>query len=260
MPSLTEAKKYSQKIFNLRSKTGQKWQRWLGLLNLVFIGLLIYEIIYGTSALLKTIEITLGSIFALELTIRWWITEKKTQFYTDWFNLIDAVVIMAVFGKYFVYDALLLQLISGLRLLRSYRVLSTLAKQHKQVFFYYETLKGLLTLFLFVFIMSGVVVNLLGPKNPAINNFTDALYFTITTLTTTGFGDITVEDRTDKLVVIFIMIFGASLFLKLATSLFKGRKVFYRCKECGLTHHEADASHCKHCGSVIDITTDGTPN
>lgn len=254
---MTAFKVFCQQCLNFRTNRGRNFGRAMGLLNLVFIGLLIYEIIYGSSPIIKALELSLGVIFAIELGTRFWVDKHKAKFFFDWFNFIDLVVIVAVFGKYLVYDTLLLQLVSALRLLRSYRVLSELSQQNRQVFYYYETLKNLLTLLLFIFIMSGVVFTLLGAKNDSINNFTDALYFTITTLTTTGFGDITVQDRSDKLLVIFIMIVGASIFLKLATSLFRAKKVFYECEECGLTHHEVDASHCKHCGEVVHIKTKG---
>ena len=44
---------------------------------------------------------------------------------------------------------------------------------------------------LFFFIMAGTVYETQHWRNPAISNYVDALYFTVTALTTTGFGDIT---------------------------------------------------------------------
>jgi Ion channel len=85
----------------------------------------------------------------------------------------------------------------------------------------------------------------------------DALYFTVTTLTTTGFGDITMEDPAGRLLAVLIMIFGVSLFIRLAQTLFRPTKVHFECPDCGLTRHDADAVHCKHCGKVIHIETEG---
>jgi len=31
------------------------------------------------------------------------------------------------------------------------------------------------------------------------------------------------------------------------------------CHSCGLSLHDADAVHCKHCGTVIHIDTEGQP-
>jgi voltage-gated potassium channel len=54
-----------------------------------------------------------------------------------------------------------------------------------------------------------------------------------------------------------VMIFGVTLFLRLAQVLFRPPKVEYTCPHCGLTVHDADAVHCKHCGETIDIKTEG---
>ena len=246
-----------QKAFNTKTKFGKRVSRSLIFLNRIFIGLLVAEIVWKHQAWIMSLEIFLGTIFALELAARFWIDKSKSKFFFNLYNTVDLIVIVAVFAKFFIFSALLLQMISSLRILRSYRALAEISRQNKRVFYYYETLKIVLTLLVFILIMSSLVFNILGPKNEAINNFTDALYFTITTLTTTGYGDITVQDQGDKLLVIFIMIFGAAIFLKLATNLFRPRKVFYRCSHCGLTHHEPDASHCKHCCHTVKIQTEG---
>ena len=94
-------------------------------------------------------------------------------------------------------------------------------------------------------------------RNPAINNYADALYFTVTTLTTTGFGDITLQGTSGRLLAVMIMIFGVSLFIRLVQTLFRPQKVHYECPVCGLTRHDPDAVHCKHCGATIHIQTEG---
>ena len=95
--------------------------------------------------------------------------------------------------------------------------------------------------------------------NPAIHNYADALYFTVTTLTTTGFGDITLPGTWGRLLSVIIMIFGVSLFIRLIQVLFRPPKVEYECPDCGLRNHDADAVHCKHCGRVLHIAAEGIP-
>jgi voltage-gated potassium channel len=56
---------------------------------------------------------------------------------------------------------------------------------------------------------------------------------------------------------IVIMVVGVALFLRLAQTLFRPNKVAHTCPECGLTRHDPDAVHCKHCGTVIKIETEG---
>ena len=73
----------------------------------------------------------------------------------------------------------------------------------------------------------------------------------------TGFGDITLQGTSGRLLAVLIMIFGVSLFIRLAQTVFRPNKVQYECPECGLSRHDADAVHCKHCGTTINIPTEG---
>lgn len=54
------------------------------------------------------------------------------------------------------------------------------------------------------------------------------------------------------------MIFGVTLFLRLAQVLFRPTKVRHACHSCGLGRHDSDAVHCKSCGVVLNIPDDGT--
>ena len=105
--------------------------------------------------------------------------------------------------------------------------------------------------------MTGLVYETQHWRNPAIANYVDALYFTVTTLTTTGFGDITLEGSTGRMLAIIIMVVGVALFLRLVQTIFRPQKVSYQCPDCGLNRHDLDAVHCKHCGRVIHIETEG---
>ena len=81
--------------------------------------------------------------------------------------------------------------------------------------------------------------------------------FTVTTLTTTGFGDITPMGTWGRMLAVGVMIFGVSLFLRLLQVLFRPTKVRHECAQCGLLLHDPDAVHCKHCGALVHIRTDG---
>jgi len=56
---------------------------------------------------------------------------------------------------------------------------------------------------------------------------------------------------------VVIMVVGVALFLRLAQTVFRPQKTRYTCPDCGLTRHDADAVHCKHCGRTIKIETEG---
>lgn len=79
----------------------------------------------------------------------------------------------------------------------------------------------------------------------------------MTALTTTGFGDIVLEGSIGRLIAVVIMIFGVTLFLRLARALLLPHKVRFSCPKCGLQRHEIDAVHCRACGELLNIPDEG---
>lgn len=116
-----------------------------------------------------------------------------------------------------------------------------------------RTLAGLVT---FVFVATGFVYTSFIGQGAGITGYIDALYFTVTSLTTTGYGDITLPGPWGKVLSMAIMISGIGFFARLATSLFRPGKVSFRCPACGLLRHEPDAVHCKACGTLLNIPND----
>jgi voltage-gated potassium channel len=120
-----------------------------------------------------------------------------------------------------------------------------------------EAIIAVVNLGVFLFIMTGVVYETQRWRNPEIANYVDALYFTVSTLTTTGFGDITLEGSLGRLIAVLIMIFGVTLFLRLLQALLRPHKVRFRCPACALERHDVDAVHCKACGKLLKIPDEG---
>lgn len=112
-----------------------------------------------------------------------------------------------------------------------------------------RAMAGLVT---FVFVVTGFVYATFRGHD-GIAGYVDALYFTVTTLTTTGFGDVTLPGVTGRLLSIAIMLVGITLFLRLAQAIIKPHKVRFDCDRCGLMTHDPDAVHCKACGKLLCI-------
>jgi voltage-gated potassium channel len=139
------------------------------------------------------------------------------------------------------------------RLLRSARLVAQLRHDLPVFRRNQEAFVAASDLVVFITIMTGVVHATQQAANPSIANWADALYFTVTALTTTGFGDITLAGTTGRLISVVIMLAGVTLFLRLAQALFRPVKVRFRCQSCGLGRHEPDAVHCKACGTLLNI-------
>ncbi|ACS43905.1 Ion transport domain protein, C-terminal (plasmid) [Methylorubrum extorquens AM1] len=150
-----------------------------------------------------------------------------------------------------------LRILRTLRLLRTYQLLDRLRADFPVFRRNEEVIIALVNLVVFIFVMTGIVYATQHQTNPAIGNYVDALYFTVTSLTTTGYGDITLQGTGGRLISVVVMICGVTLFLRLAQVLFRPYKVRFPCPTCGLQRHEPDAVHCKACGTALNIPDEG---
>lgn len=117
--------------------------------------------------------------------------------------------------------------------------------------------KGIVNMIVFVFIMTAIVHSSFAGQHSELNSYIDSLYFTIMSLTTTGYGDIVLDGTWGRIVSILIMTGGVTLFVKLAQSILRPNKVVFPCPECGLQRHDPDAVFCKACSHKLNITNPG---
>jgi len=207
---------------------------------------------------LHVIEELIGIVYLVEWSARLYIARTRLRFILNPIGLADLVVICSLLAPSLTENFLFLRVIRALRLLRSYHVIRELREHSRFVRRHEDVIFSVVNLFIFIFVMTAFVYVLQIGRNPDINHYVDALYFTITTLTTTGFGDITLVGTGGRILAVLIMIFGISLFLRLIQTIFRPEKVRFECPACGLARHDNDAVHCKHCGALLHIHTEGT--
>jgi voltage-gated potassium channel len=114
-----------------------------------------------------------------------------------------------------------------------------------------DVTQAIMTLVTFVFIAAGVTQALFLRQHPELNNFVDAIYFVVSSLTTTGYGDITLNTAWGRLFSVGLMVAGISLFLSIAQKTVTTPRKTAKCNECGLDKHDVDAKHCKVCGELL---------
>lgn len=210
-----------------------------------------------TATATQPIDFAIGCVLLADLAIRLAITPSPWRQLRRLSFWVDIVVIVSLFGSALVSNLDFLRVLRILRVLRSYRLLIELRRDFIWFRQQEEVIESAVNLVVFIFITTSLVFIVEAPTNPGIDNFLDALYFSIATLTTTGFGDITAQGPWGRLLSIAIMVFGVGLFIRLLQALFRPNKVFFTCPRCGLERHDLDAIHCKHCGEVINIPTEG---
>jgi len=189
---------------------------------------------------------------------RLWIAQNKLRHLRQLYVLVDlAVLVSLVAAPFLGQQFAALRLLRALRLVHSYHLLKDLRRDVRVFRLHEDAILATVNLLVFIFAMTALVFLLRAGKEPGLVTYIDALYFTVTTLTTTGFGDITMESGTGRVLAVGIMVIGVGLFLSLARAIFMPAKVRHKCPECGLLKHDPDAIHCKHCGLELKIETEG---
>lgn len=207
---------------------------------------------------IEYVDFVIAAWLLLEFTSRTLADEDRLRFVTQPMALVDLAIIISLLLPAVIGNFAFLRVLRALRLARSYVITRRLRTRSKFFARNEDVIFSTLNLLVFIFVVTAIVYVLQAETNPSINNYIDALYFTTTTLTTTGFGDITLVGSTGRLLAIVIMIVGVALFLRLVQTIFRPSKVRYECEACGLMRHESDAVHCKHCGRELHIRTEGT--
>ena len=230
-------------------------------------GLLVFDIvtvlfIIATSFLpsndiTEALDVVFGAVILADFSARLLASRRRLHEFTRFSTWTDVVAIISFLAPLAGEAGGFLRILRTLRLLRDYQMLarlrqdSTFFRRNEEVIF------AVTNLAVFIFVMTAIVYETQKFRNPQISNYADALYFTVTALTTTGFGDITLAGATRRPISVAIMNFGVTLVFNLPPALLSPRKGRVSCPTCGLQRHDSDAVHCKACGTVLNIPDEG---
>jgi voltage-gated potassium channel len=209
------------------------------------------------SEAIETFDILFGAVILADFAARLLVSRHRLREFTKVSTWTDMVAIVSFLAPLAGEAGGFLRILRTLRLLRNAQMLERLRldsdffRRNEEVTF------AVTNLAVFIFVMTAIVYETQKFRNDQIVNYADALYFTVTALTTTGFGDITLPGTAGRLITVVIMIFGVTLFFNLARALLTPNKVRFPCPACGLQRHDSDAVHCKACGKVLNIPDEG---
>ena len=207
--------------------------------------------------LLEAMDVIFGLVILTDFAARLFISRTRIRDLLQPATWADMIAIASFLAPLTGEAAGFLRVLRTLRLLHTYQLLARLRADSVWFRRNEELTITVVHLAVFLFVMTAIVYETQHWTNPQIKNYVDALYFTVTALTTTGFGDITLEGTMGRLTSVIIMIFGVTLFLRLIRALLQPQKVRFACPACGLQRHDFDAVHCKACGATLNIPDEG---
>jgi voltage-gated potassium channel len=225
--------------------------------DVVTISVFLLSSVAGMHWWMIPVDLAIAFVLILDFSARLYAERDRRRHLLSISTVADLVVIVSLLLPFFIENLAFLRIARALRLLRSYHLLRDLRRDSPWFRQHEDIIQRTVNLLVFIFIVTSVVYVTQHVVNPQISSYVDALYFTITTLTTTGFGDITLREPGGRLLAVIIMVVGVGLFLRLLQAIFRPNKVRFECPDCGLMAHDVDAVHCKHCGRILHIRDEG---
>lgn len=236
------------------------------LLNLAFIAVFVvdtYRLGAATETAVRTVEAGIVVVFLAEYALRVYGAPDRLAEVRNPYTVIDLLaVIPTVVGALSAELFAVATGVGSLQLLRVVRVLRFFRFTRDEEFFFgtvsRESLRKitlLLTIISIFFVAAGLFYTVEHEANAAVQNFGDAFYFAVVSLTTVGFGDITPTTRAGRWVTVLAILAAVILVPRQASRIVRAwtrqETVDATCPQCGLSAHDPDASHCKACGHVI---------
>lgn len=240
-------------LYEGRSEEAQRFRYGLLIFDIVTLLFIVATSFAERNVWVEAGDIIFGLVILADFCARLLISKKPLREFLHPVTWADLVSIISFLAPLVGEPGGFLRILRTLRLLRSYPLLTRLRRDFPVFKAHEELILAIANFAVFLFVITGFVYETQHATNPAIRNYIDALYFTVTALTTTGFGDITLQGTTGRLISIMIMIFGVTLFFGLARAVLRPNKVRFPCPECGLLRHDPDAVHCKACGKKLNI-------
>lgn len=214
--------------------------------------------------LIHVLEWIFTVIFTLEYGIRIYCSAHRWQYAHSFYGIVDLLSVLPSYLALFFPGANFTLIIRVLRLFRIFRVLKLLRYLSEGNLLLKAMMQSSRKVFLFFFsvsliimVLSAIMYMVEGPEN-GFSSIPKSIYWTIVTITTVGYGDITPNTELGQAIAALTMLIGYSI-IAIPTGILTaeisqeiGRhRDLRRCSNCLKTGHDQDAEYCNKCGSEL---------
>ncbi len=241
-----------RELYHGKSPEAVRFRLWVIFIDLLLIAFFIAAPFLRDSPAYLFADYAVALVLAVELAAKALADSSAKTYLRRFSTWIDVFVLLTLLFPLWLFNLAFLRVLRLWSLFHSEIFWDTVGRRYDDTRVE-EITKSVASLATFVFVATGFVYAGFARTHPGLGGYVDALYFTVTTLTTTGFGDITLPGTGGRLLTIAIMISGITLFVRFAQALIRPYKVSFTCEACGLTRHDPDAVHCKACGNLLNI-------
>ncbi len=205
-------------------------------------------------------------LFTVEYIVRIICIRKPRKYIFSFFGIVDLLSTIPKYLSFFLVGSQYITAFRALRLLRVFRILKLVRYVGESNNLLRALRASRAKIFIFVFfvliisVLLGTIMYLVeGPEN-GFNSIPHSVYWTIVTLTTVGYGDISPQTGVGQFIATFVMIIGYGI-IAVPTGIVtveyskqrrrKGTGALLACENCLATGHVEEANHCYNCGSKL---------
>ncbi len=218
-------------------------------------------------AFFNTTEWIVTILFSIEYILRIICINKPKKYIFSFFGIIDLLSTIPKYLSFFVVGSQYITAFRALRLLRVFRILKLVRFVGESNNLIRSLRASRTKIFVFVFfvliisVLLGTIMYLVEGPGHGFNSIPHSVYWTIVTLTTVGYGDISPETALGQFIATLIMIIGYGVIAvptgivsaEYASKLDKDKTQGdgLSCTDCGADIIRADAKYCRKCGHKL---------
>ena len=217
-----------------------------------------YHDFFNTSEWVVTI------LFSIEYILRLVCIKRPSKYIYSFFGIIDLLSTIPKYLSFFFVGSQYFTAFRALRLLRVFRILKLVRFVGESNNLVRALKAGRTKILVFVFfvlvvsVLLGTIMYLVEGPTHGFNSIPHSVYWTIVTLTTVGYGDISPETPIGQFIATFIMIIGYGI-IAVPTGIVSAEYVTAKkvdkesddgrsCPNCSAEIYRADAEFCRKCG------------
>ncbi len=264
----------NQIIFGTDTRAGRLFDLWVIICIVLSVVAALLDSIAPLSARfhreLYALEWLFTGLFSVEYLLRLYSSEAPRRYAFSFFGVVDLLSILPTYLSLLVPGASFLLVLRLCRVLRIFRILR-LVRFTQDANLLLRALVSARRKIL-VFLVSVLILNVIfgslmyvveGPEN-GFTSIPVSIYWSIVTLTTVGYGDISPHTDLGRLIASLSMITGYAIIAvptgivssELVSEQQRGaegrdRDYALRCGGCGRRGHDRDADFCKQCGTHL---------
>jgi voltage-gated potassium channel len=257
-------------IFEADTTAGKAFDIILLILILLSIAIVMLQSVASFNArhgrLLMDLEWIITIVFTIEYILRMIALKKPLKYARSFYGIIDLLAILPTYLSLILPQSRFLMVIRALRLMRVFRVfeLSHFVREGMQIVQALKASAKRILVFLSFMVIISVVMGALiyvieSPHNEEFSSIPQSVYWSIVTITTVGYGDISPTTSFGKFLASLIMLLGYAIIaiptgivsVELSKSFRKEESISRACPNCGEGSHAPDAKFCKFCGDKL---------